>query len=89
MVTKESNARTPFGKARKGKKIVVKEEKQVCRSILHVSQDLITRNGQKNQAFWEWITMHYNNNRPALCKERPAQSLETKWGLIKHDVAKF
>jgi hypothetical protein len=29
MVTKESNARTPIGKERKGKKIVVKEEKQV------------------------------------------------------------
>jgi hypothetical protein len=51
MVIEESNVGTLVGMARKGKKFVVKEEKQVCRSILHVSQDPITRNGQKNQAF--------------------------------------
>ncbi|KAH8947281.1 hypothetical protein BDL97_11G032300 [Sphagnum fallax] len=69
MVIKESNVGTLVGKARKGKTFVVEEEKQVCRFVLHVSQDLITRNGQKNQHL--------------------ARSLEIKWGLIKHDVAKF
>jgi len=62
MVTKESNVGTLVGKARKGKAFVVEEDKQVCRCVLHVSQDLITRNGQKNQVFWEQIAMHYNNN---------------------------
>ncbi len=52
MVIKESNVGTLVGKARKGKTFVVEEEKQVCRFVLHVSQDLITRNGQKNQVFW-------------------------------------
>jgi hypothetical protein len=28
--------------------------------------------------------MHYNNNHPISYKKRP-----TKWGLIKHDVAKL
>jgi hypothetical protein len=89
MVTKESNARTLVGKVRKGEKIVVEEDKQVCKFFFHVSHDSITGNGQNNQAFWEWITMHYNNNCLASCKKHLVKSLETKWGFIKHDVAKF
>ncbi len=68
---------------------MVEEEKQVCIFVLHVSHIPIIRNGQKNQAFWERIVAHYNNNRPTFCGEHLARSLETKWGLIKHDVAKF
>jgi hypothetical protein len=45
MAIEESNIKTSIRKGRKGKKIVVKEEKQVCKSVLHVSQDLTTRNG--------------------------------------------
>jgi hypothetical protein len=89
MVTKESNVGTLVGKARKGKAFVVEEDKQVCRFVLHVSQDLITRNGQKNQVFWEQIAMHYNNNCPTFYEEHLARSLEIKWGFIKLDVAKF
>ena len=37
--------------------------------------------------FWERITEHYNENRPDGV--RPLRSLETKWGLIKHNVSKF
>jgi hypothetical protein len=33
--------------------------------------------------------MHYNRNRLAGNEERPCRSLETKWGVIKHGVAKF
>ena len=33
--------------------------------------------------------MHYQENRPSGCVERPSRSLETKWGIIKHDVSKF
>jgi hypothetical protein len=89
MVTEESNAGTLVGKARKGKTFVVEDEKQVCRFVLHVSQDLITWNGQKNQVFWEQITTRYNKNCPTFYREHPARSLEIKWGLIKHDVTKF
>ncbi len=32
---------------------------------------------------------HYNVNRRQACVKRPTRSLETKWGIIKHDVAKF
>jgi len=88
-VIEESNAETRVRKARKGKHFVVEEEKQVCRSVLHVSQDPIIANGQKNQAFWERIITHYNNNHLASCRECLARSLETKWGFMKHDVAKF
>jgi hypothetical protein len=68
MVIEESNAETRVGKARKGKHFVVEEEKQVCRSVLHVLQDPIIANGQKNQAFWERIITHYNNNHLASCR---------------------
>jgi hypothetical protein len=32
---------------------------------------------------------HYNKSQPASCVEKLAISLETKWGIIKHDVNKF
>lgn len=76
-------------KSRKGKNFVAEEEEQLCRSFLHVSQDPTARNGQRLTAFWERVREHYNNNRPVGGGERPARSLETKWGVIKHDVAKF
>jgi hypothetical protein len=61
----------------------------LCRSSLHVSQDPICGNGQRSTAFWERILKHYNDHRPTGCDPRPSRSLETKWGLIKHDVVKF
>jgi hypothetical protein len=38
-------------KARKGKKIVVDEEQQLCRSFLHISQDSVIANWQKFAIF--------------------------------------
>lgn len=73
----------------KEKKIVANEEKQLCQSMFHVLQDPVIGNMQKNQAFWKGITTHYNNNQPLCCAKRLARNLETKWGVIKHDVAKF
>jgi hypothetical protein len=43
----------------KGRNFIPKEECQLCRSILHVSQDPRIGNGQKNGAFWERITTHF------------------------------
>ncbi len=57
--------------------------------MCHVSQDPAIGNGQKDQTFWERIATYYNNNRPLCCAKYLAKSLETKWGVIKHDVAKF
>lgn len=76
-------------KSRKGKNFVPDEEIQLCRSFLSVSQNLVPENGQKNQAFWERVQNHYNQNRPGGVAERPARSLESKWGVIKHDVGMF
>ena len=80
---------TEAGRAWKGKSFSQEEERQLCRSVLHVSQDPIRGNGQRALAFWEKITMHYQENRPLGCAERLSRSLETKWGVIKHDVSKF
>ncbi len=32
---------------------------------------------------------HFNKLHPTICAPRFARSLETKWGIMKHDVAKF
>jgi len=57
--------------------------------MFHLLQDPIIRNKKKNQVFWEKITTHYNNNQPFYCAKHPTKNLETKWGMIKHDVIKF
>jgi hypothetical protein len=82
-------ALTEAAKARKGKNFSPDEERQLCRSCLHISQDPIIGNGQHSTAFWERILKHYNNHLPTGCEPRPSRSLETKWGIIKPDVANF
>ena len=71
----------------KGKNFTRVEEEQLCKSVMLVSQDRVVGNQQKAGIFWERITEHYNENRPDGV--RPLRSLETKWGLIKHNVSKF
>ena len=77
------------GKTKKGKNFSAEEERLLCRSFLHVSQDPIAGNGQRSTAFWERITKHFNQVKPRGSPLRPARLLETKWGHIKHDVGKF
>ena len=77
------------GKTCKGKNFSAEEERSLCRSFLAVSQDPICGNGQRNSAFWDRITAHFNQSKPRSNPVRPARSLETKWGHIKHDVGKF
>ncbi len=74
-------------KKQKGKNIVV--EKALCISFIHILQDLMIGNGQKLTTFWERVHFHYNANWPQTCVKKLTRSLETKWGIIKHNVAKF
>ena len=69
----------------KGKNFCKDEE--LCRSVLHVTQDRIVGNQQRAGVFWDRITTHYQENQPQ--GPWPQRSLETKWGTIKHDVSKF
>jgi hypothetical protein len=39
--------------------------------------------------FWDQIVTQYNCNKPIRGRERPERSLETNWGTIKHNIAKF
>ena len=71
----------------KGKNFIRVEEDQLCKSVMLVSQDRVVGNQQKACVFWEMITEHYNANRPDGVW--PLRSLETKWGLIKHNVSKL
>jgi hypothetical protein len=71
----------------KGRNFIPEEERKLTRSVLAISQDPIRGNQQKSGAFWERIGLHYDDYRPG--GYRGCRSLESKWGLIKHDVAKF
>jgi hypothetical protein len=71
----------------KGRNFFAEEERQLTRSVLAISQDPITGNQQKSNAFWQRIYEHYDSYRPG--PNRSARSLETKWGQIKHDVGDF
>ena len=59
-------------KAVKGKNFVKEEERQLTKSVLHVTQDPIVGNGQKGSSFWERISVHYEENR--LGGVRPPRS---------------
>jgi hypothetical protein len=82
-------ALTEAAKARKGRNFLSNEEWKLCKSCLQILQDPISGNGQRSTTFWERILKHYNNHLPTSCDRQQSISLETKWGLIKHDIAKF
>ncbi|CAM6086529.1 unnamed protein product [Calypogeia fissa] len=63
--------------------------KQLCYSWMQISQDPIVGSRQRNVTFWDRVAQHYNGHRPTSTQERGARSLESKWGELKHDVAKF
>jgi hypothetical protein len=87
VAARASNEGGPAKPGVKGKNFNRAEEEQLCRSVLFVSQDRIVGNQQRASVFWERITEHYEDHRPDA--PRPQRSLETKWGLIKHDVSSF
>jgi hypothetical protein len=76
-----------FVRPEKGKNFVPEEERQLIKSALAIYQDPICGNQQNGNALWERIYLHYEHCRPS--GHRGAQSLESKWGTIKHDVGKF
>jgi hypothetical protein len=61
----------------------------LCCSFLHILQDLVIGNKQKSTTFWDRVQNHFNELCLDSCALRSIRSLETKWGIIKHDVAKF
>ena len=73
----------------KGQNYVREEERQLTRSVLAISQDPIVGNQQRATSFWERIGEHYEEHRPIGMGFRGSRSLESKWGLIKHDLGKF
>jgi hypothetical protein len=80
---------TENSRAREGRNFTTEEEIQLCRSQLCISQDPIVGNGQRREAFWERVSVHFNRHRPRGLGARTARSIETKFGVIKHDVSKF
>jgi hypothetical protein len=76
-------------KSKKPKNFVAEKECQFCVNFLHISQNPKTRNGKKSNTFWDRVCEDYNKNKLICGIERLTRSLETKWGIIKYDVAKF
>ncbi|CAM6089814.1 unnamed protein product [Calypogeia fissa] len=71
------------------KNYTVGELKQLCFSVLHISQDPVVGAGQRSQAFWDRVTDHYEKSKPNGCEFRGQKSLEGKWSYIRHDTAKW
>jgi hypothetical protein len=57
--------------------------------FFHVSQDPTRSTSQRSTKFWDQIHEHYNKKWHACGAKWLAKSLETKWGVIKHRIAKF
>jgi hypothetical protein len=49
-------------KSKKRKDFVAKKDCQLCKSFLHVSQDLVIGSGQKLATFWDKVQQHHNKN---------------------------
>ncbi|CAM6101505.1 unnamed protein product [Calypogeia fissa] len=73
----------------RGKNYSSEELKQLCLSVLHISQDPCVGAGQRKETFWDRVTDHYEKHKPRGSEFRGRKSLEGKWSEIKHDVAKF
>jgi len=58
-------------------------------SFLHISQDLIIRNGNKSSTFWDKFVNHYNKHHLITRTKRITRLFEKKLGTIKHDMNKF
>jgi len=56
--------------------------------MFHVLQDLIIGNKEKNQVFGRRL-LHTITIISLFVMQNPTKSLETKWGVIKHNVTKF
>jgi hypothetical protein len=41
---------------------------------------------QKSTTFWDQVHNHFNESHFTSCATRYARSLETKWGIIQHDL---
>lgn len=55
----------------------------------HLARPGHARNGLECNTFWERIWEYYNKNCQACDAYWSMRSLETKWGIYKHDVSKF
>jgi len=66
---------------KRGEEIVAKEEYQLWCNFSYINQDPNMGNGYRSN-------QDYNKNKHTSV-EILARSMETKWGVIKHDIIKF
>jgi len=75
-------------KTRKGRNFNAERREACVEVFLFFHKTQSCGNGQRNSTFWDHIT-HFNQSKPRTKVVHSARSLETKWGHIKHNVAKF
>jgi hypothetical protein len=77
--------------ATRGENFSPAEEKQLCISFLHISQDPIVGNAQRYGKLWDRVKNHFIDNvgRSSCAMSRTSKSLEAKWATIKKEVSKF
>jgi len=58
---------------KKRENFILEEEQQFACSFLHISQNPITRYGEKNSTFYDMVCTHYNKSWSPNCAKRPLQ----------------
>jgi hypothetical protein len=74
---------------RREKKLCPRKRNSVAIVLCTHPQDARRGIGRPIAAFWTAVGAHYARHKLVGCLERPARSLETKWGDIKQATNKF
>lgn len=85
----KARAKTDGRSREKGKNFTVEEELQLCRSFLAISKDSSKGTNQSADTFHERVRKHFNENLPTGAAPRRIRSVESKWGEINGQCAKF
>ena len=88
MATSQESPSVPLRVAR-GSNFEDEECVRLCKAWLNTSQSAMKESGQKHDQFWARVAKVFEESCPQGSLHRPQRSLESKWGIINHDVSKF
>ena len=77
---------TNVGKSFRSKKISPCGDIQLCRSHVHILQDLIQDIIQTSATFLQRVADYFNSLEVNYCKKTP-KFLESRWGLIQRECS--
>jgi hypothetical protein len=73
----------------RGINFTVTDDILLCKSYCNVSNDPLKGVDQKLTNLWESIEKYFDTHRLSTSAPRTARSLQSRWSLVAHDVAKF